>query len=224
LTGRSVARPAALVLSLALGCATATSPSVAPAAPPAPAGPPDTVARLLTGRFDSADQARSSPGFTAVQVVACRADVPSLGPRALLVEQTRMDAPDTPERQRVYVLEPAAPGDGGAVARVFDLAVPGSSVGACALAVPPRFSREELVERLGCTLVFRRDGTVWRAATGGRGCPGAGGGATYATTELVLDALGFRWWERGFDAGGVQRSGPASGPAVFVRRTPLAPP
>lgn len=181
------------------------------------------MVRLLTGRFDSADQARSSPGFAAIQVVACPADVPVLGPRVLYVEQARMESPDVPERQRVLVLEPGEPLESAAVSRVFELAVPGSSVGACGLAVRPRFTRDELVERVGCSMALRSDGTVWRGSTSGRGCPSTLGGATYVTSEVVLDTLGYRAWDRGFDASGAQRWG-ESGPYVFVRRTPLSPP
>ncbi|MGZ6139340.1 MAG: chromophore lyase CpcT/CpeT [Myxococcaceae bacterium] len=181
------------------------------------------MVRLLTGRFDSADQARSSPGFTAIQVVACPADVPALGPRVLYVEQTRMENPDAPERQRVLLLDPGEPVESVAISRVFELAVPGSSVGACGLAVRPRFTRDELVERVGCAMALRSDATVWRGSTSGRGCPSTRGGATYVTSEVVLDTLGYRSWDRGFDASGTQRWG-ESGPYMFVRRTPLSPP
>ncbi len=213
--------PASLLL-LALGCAGATAPSV-PSPGTASGGAADTVYRLLEGRFDSADQARSSPGYESLQIVACPADAPSLGPRVLYVEQARTGAPGSPARQRVLVIEPGEPLESAAVSRVFELAVPGSSIGACGLPVRPRFSREELVERVGCTVALHADGKVWRGATSGRGCPSTREGATYSTTEWVLDAFGFRSWERAFDAHGAQRGGPP-GPTVFVRRTPLPPP
>ena len=119
------------------------------------------MVRLLAGRFDSADQARSSPGFQAIQVVACPADVPALGPRVLYVEQARMDGLEAPTRQRVYVVDPGEPMESAAVIRVFELAVAGSSVGACGHAVRPRFTRDELVERVGCAMAVRSDGPVW---------------------------------------------------------------
>lgn len=198
------------------------TPAVAP--PPArPAGAADAAYRLLEGRFDSADQARSSPGFAAVQVVACHADVPALGPRVLYVEQARMDAPGAPVRQRVFVVEPSEPMESAAVSRVFELAVPGSSVGACGLPVRPRFTREELVERVGCTVSLHADGFVYRGGTTGRGCPTTQSGATYVTSDMVLDTVGFRSWERGYDPGGTRRWGEPV-PYVFVRRTPLPSP
>jgi hypothetical protein len=201
-----------------LGCATA--PSTPPASSVAAAGAADRTYRLLEGRFDSVDQARSSPGFIALQMSACPADVPALGPRVLYVEHAPVDAPDQPVRQRVYVFEPGDPMESVAVARVFELAVPGSSVGACKLPVRPRFTRDELVERVGCTLSLRPDGPVFRGSTTGRGCPTTLNGATYVTSELMLDTVGLRSRERGFDATGAQRWGNDAGPQIFVRRSP----
>jgi hypothetical protein len=192
---------------------------------PAPSGgAADRSYQLLAGRFDSADQARSTPGYPAIQLVTCPADVPSLGPRVLYVEQTRMDAVDRPERQRVYAIEPAEPAESAAVVRVFDLAVSGSSVGACGLSVRPRFTRDELVEREGCKVSLRADGPVYRGSTSGRSCPTTLEGATYVTSDVVLDTFGLRSRERGFDPSGAQRWGSESGPYVFVRRTPIPPP
>jgi hypothetical protein len=220
-TAHTVVRIGSLVV-IALGCAT-QAPSTHPSPGPAPSGAADKVYRLLAGRFDSADQARASPGFTALQISACPADVPSLGTRVLYVEQSPMEAPDTPDRQRVYVVDPGEPAESAAVLRVFELAVAGSSVGGCGLSVPPRFTRDELVERVGCTVPLRADGPVYRGSTSGRGCPTTLKGATYTTSDLVLDTVGFRSWERGYDPAGTRRSGD-SGPYVFVRRTPLPAP
>ncbi|MGZ6029075.1 MAG: CpcT/CpeT family chromophore lyase, partial [Myxococcaceae bacterium] len=94
MTATPVVRLASLLALVALGCATPSPASTAPPPEPAPAGAADAVVRLLAGRFDSADQARSSPGFAAIQVVTCLADVPALGPRVLYVEQGRMESPD----------------------------------------------------------------------------------------------------------------------------------
>jgi len=208
---------------LVLGCATSATTAVTPAVP-AIGGAADRSFHLLEGRFDSADQARSTPGYPPIQLVACPADVPSLGPRALYVEQARMDATDAPERQRVYVFEQGDPAESTAVARVFELAEPRSSVGACGRSVPPRFSRDELVERVGCTVSLRADGPVYRGATSGRSCPTTLKGATYVTSDVVLDTVGLRSWERGYDPSGAQKWGAESGPYVFVRRTPLPSP
>jgi hypothetical protein len=183
-------------------------------------GAADRGFHLLEGRFDSVDQARSTPGYPALQLVACPAEVPSLGTRVLYVEHARLDALDVPVRQRVYVLEPGEPLDSAAVARVFELENPRGAAGACGRSSPPRFGRDELIERLGCAVVLRADGGLFRGSTSGRGCPTDQGGATYATSEWMVDGLGLRSSETGFDAGGARKWGNAAGPVVFVRRSP----
>lgn len=205
---------------LALGCATSATISVVPA-PSAPGGAADRSYHLLEGRFDSADQARSTPGYSAIQLVACPAEVPSLGPRALYVEHARLEASDSePVRQRVYLLEPDEPLESAAVVRVFELENPRAAVGACARGRPPRFARDELIERVGCAIALRAEGDLLRGATSGRGCPTTQGGATYASSEWMVDGVGLRSWETGFDAAGTRKWGPEAGPVVFVRRSP----
>jgi hypothetical protein len=204
---------------LALGCATSVTGSVAPT-PTASGGAADRSYLLLEGRFDSADQARSTPGYPAIQMVACPAEVPSLGPRALYVEQARLDASDAPLRQRVYLLEPGEPLESAAVVRVFELENPGSAVGACARGRPPRFARDELIERVGCAVALRTEGGLLRGATSGRGCPTTQGGATYASSEWMVDGASLRSWETGFDAAGTRKWGNDAGPVLFVRRSP----
>ena len=212
-------KSAFVVAFLALGCATSST-SAGPSAARAPAGAADRSYQLLAGRFDSADQARSSPGYPALQMEACPADVPSLGPRVLYVEQTRVDGSDAPVRQRVYALEPGEPLDSVAVARIFELENPRAAVRACARGRPPRFDRDELVERVGCAVALHAEGALFRGTTTGRGCPTTQGDATYATSEWMIDAVGVRSRETGFDATGARRWGNDSGPVSFVRRSP----
>lgn len=203
---------------LALGCATPGATTGVAAA--VSGGAADRGFRLIEGRFDSADQARSTPGYPAFQLVACPAEAPSLGARVLYVEHARLDALDAPVRQRVYVLEAGEPLESAAVARVFELENPRGAAGACSRSSPPRFARDELIERVGCAVALRADGSLLRGTTTGRGCPTDQGGATYATSEWMVDGLGVRSSETGFDAAGTRKWGNAAGPVVFVRRSP----
>src|SRR5262249_36755580 len=122
--------------------------------------------------------------------------------------------------QRVYVLEAGEPADSAAVSRVFDLENPGAAVGACSQGQPPRFARDELIERVGCVVTLHAEGGVLRGTTTGRGCPTTQGGATYATRGMVVHAVSLRSGEHGSDATGAQRWGTNAGPYVFVRRSP----
>src|SRR5262249_56922735 len=71
-----------------------------------------------------------------------------------------------------------------------------------------------------CAVTLRADGGLFRGSTSGRGCPTDHGGATYATSEWMVDGLGLRSSETGFDSAGARKWGNAAGPVVFVRRSP----
>ena len=96
-------------------------------------------------------------------------------------------------------------------------------MGACTGNRPPRFARDELIERVGCAVALHAEGGLFRGGTTGRGCPTTQGEATYVTDEWMVDTVGVRSRETGFDATGARRWGNQSGPVVFVRRSPPPP-
>lgn len=211
-----------LFLSL-LGC---TTPGRVGSAVPAGGTSADATAadrafQFLNGRFDSADLARSSPGVSALEVTACAAEVSGLPPRALYVEEATLGTPEVPRRQRVFALEPGDSPGAPVLWRVFDLVSPESVTGACRGGGRPRFARDEVRERPGCAVSLRWDGNVFRGATSGRSCPSTIAGATWASQETMLDAMGFRLWERAFDASGQPVGKADVGTYVFVRRSPV---
>jgi hypothetical protein len=220
---RSASRAAPLCLSL-LACSTpgAAVVSEPPAAQPTIDGTPaDRALQFLTGRFDSADLARSAPGVSALEVTACTAEVSGLPPRALYVEETVLGATEAPRRQRVFVLEPGEPTGATVLWRTFDVVSLGAAAGACRGGGHPRFARDEVRERPGCAVSLHWDGNVFRGGTSGRSCPSTLAGATWASHETMLDAMGFRLWEKAFDANGQPVGKADVGTYVFVRRSPV---
>jgi hypothetical protein len=181
----------------------------------------DRAYQFLSGRFDSADLARSSPGVSALEVTACAAEVSGLPPRALYVEETVLGMPESPRRQRVFVLEPEESSGATVLWRTFDVVSPEGATGACRGGGHPRFARDEVRERPGCAVSLHWDGNVFRGATSGRSCPSTLAGATWASHETMLDAMGFRLWERAFDASGEPVGKADVGTYVFVRRSPV---
>jgi hypothetical protein len=217
---RAASLAAPLCVSL-LACST-SAPAVAPEAGPRVEGSAaDRAYQFLSGRFDSADLARSSPGVSALEVMACAADVAGLPPRALYVEETPLGTPDGPRRQRVVVLEPGDSEGAAVLWRTFDLVNPGGAVDGCRGGGHPRFARDEVRERPGCAMVLRWDGNVFRGATSGRSCPSTLAGATWARHETMVDAMGFRLWEQAFDVEGQPVGKADVGTYVFVRRSPV---
>jgi len=216
-----VATLAAPLCVSALACSSSAPTVVADSGPRVDGAAADRAYQFLAGRFDSADLARSSPGVSALEVTACAAEVEGLPARTLYVEETPLGTPDAPRRQRIFVLQPGE-GDGAEVVwRTFDLVSPGSAVGGCRGTGHPRLARDEVRERPGCAMALHWDGNVFRGATSGRSCPSTLAGATWARHETMLDAMGFRLWERAFDVEGQPVGKADVGTYIFVRRSPL---
>jgi hypothetical protein len=187
--------------------------------------------RLLTGRFDSADQASSDKAYFAISLRICKVTSSELGPRVLYVEQARMETLGKPYRQRLYVIERRD--ERTAVSQVLELTSPKDWVGACDEPSPRSVTKAESVERPGCAVILKRqadgsfvgstadlewNGSAFEKSNGGVRCASDLNGATYASSEVTLDEGGLLSWDRGFDDAGKQVWGATAGGYRFVRR------
>ena len=184
------------------------------------AAPPDqpsaAVAALLQGHFDSRDQAARNDEYREVALTV----VPVLAGREdghwLYVEQAMVDLPDKPYGQRVYRLHGGS--DGEVTAELHEIGEPERFVQGWRSGALETLTHDALRPLSGCTLLLRKVGDGWRGSTRGKDCASEREGAAYATAEVEIDAKGLRSWDRGFDATGKRRWGPARGPYVFVKR------
>lgn len=174
--------------------------------------------RYLTGRFDSVTQAKADLTYFEIQLQTCKVDAPALGAHVLYIEQARMDTLSAPYRQRLYVIEKKG---AGAVSRVFELVSPTKAKGLCKDPSKITFEPTMVTERAGCAVVVNWEADHFVGGTNGKDCPSDLSGATYATSEVTIDAAGMKSWDRGFDDAGVQKWGATKGAYVFERRTPL---
>lgn len=174
--------------------------------------------RYLTGRFDSVTQAKADLSYFEIQLQTCKVEAPALGAHVLYVEQARMDTLSAPYRQRLYVIEKKG---AGAVSRVFELVSPTKAKGLCKDPTRLTFDPTMVTERAGCAVVVNWETDHFVGGTNGKDCPSDLSGATYATSEVTIDAGGMKSWDRGFDDAGAQKWGATKGPYVFERRTPL---
>ncbi len=179
------------------------------------------LAQLLEGRFDTAAQAASDRRYFDVTLSICPVSIPSIAARALYVEQSIRGS--APYRQRLYVLGSGANPETTATSRVFEFNEPSSVVGLCDRGEAQTFAAEDVVEREGCTVTLQLSGERFTGRTDGRLCLSSLMGATYATTELTLDARTLESWDRGYDATGRQVWGATAGAYRFERRSALAP-
>jgi hypothetical protein len=179
------------------------------------ADPAAAVAAMLQGRFDNVGQAGSDVDQRTVQLTV----VPVLEGRDdghwLYVEQAMTLKPDKPYGQRVYRVHEGA--DGEVLAELFSIEKPHRFVQGWQGGKLAQLQHDALHPLAGCTLHLRAEGDSWRGGTEGKACESKRGGASYATTEVSIDAKGVRAWERGFDASGKEVWG-AKAPYVFTKR------
>lgn len=230
----------ALALVFGLGGCSSTEATAPRSDSPSDAGTVETssapsveaeLERLLTGRFDSVDQANADKSYFAISLRICKVTSSDLGPRVLYVEQARMETLGKPYRQRIYVIERRD--ERTAASQVLELASPKDWVGACDEPSVRSVTKAESVEKPGCTVVLRRqgdgsfvgstadlewNGSTFEKSSSGVRCGSDLNGATYASSEVTLDEAGLLSWDRGYDDAGKQVWGATAGGYRFVRR------
>lgn len=181
-----------------------------------------TLEEYLTGVFDSAAQAAEDPEYYDILLTMCPVELPELGERVLYVEQTLHDTPADPYRQRFYVLE-AGDGEGEAVSRIFEHARPRSLVGTCVEPEALEVDLDLVSELEGCEVILSWDAAAerWSGGTVEDRCGTDWNGASYATSEISLDAEVLVSWDRGWTAEGDYVWGATSGGYRFERRSGL---
>ncbi len=181
------------------------------------------LAGYLTGSFSSRAQSETDGEnyfdirLHAVPIWEWAPDGPWL-----YVEQAAASALDRPYRQRVYRLDTVEEyGETLYTSEVYTFDDPLRLAGAWKSTgmVDAELDPNELALRDGCTIYLTWDESraAFVGATRGSGCESTLGGASYATSEVVLFADRLETWDRGFDAEGVQAWGATEGPYVFDR-------
>lgn len=185
-------------------------------APATPADPLAHAASLMTGHFDSSEQARTQPGYMEI-LLSMQPLWAGRDPDVhwLYVEQAAAETPDKPYRQRVYRL---SMNDAGAVvSEVFLLTEPEAYIRGWETGALAALTQDTLQRRSGCEVYLRPVAAGFVGATRGQRCESSLRGARWASAEVELDDGGLRSWDRGFDAEGKQVWGAAAGPYVFRR-------
>lgn len=135
----------------------------------------------------------------------------------LYVEQATASALDKPYRQRVYKVYRRA-SDQALVSEIYTLPQPLRFAGAWKNPdLLKGLSPDSLIPRPGCEVVLRADSKGFSGSTGAQTCPSDLRGASYATSEVVLEKKRLVSWDRGYDAQGKQVWGSQKGGYVFEK-------
>lgn len=172
------------------------------------------LAKLMQGSFSSAEQAKSDSAFYSISLKI----IPIWSHRTdgiwMYVEQAMATNLDKPYRQRVYRLSRFS-------AQEFESAV-------YTLVNPLRFAgKPELLANLnpdslslreGCSVFLKAHSKYeFSGSTGAKTCPSDLRGASYASSEVVIDRKKMISWDRGYDAEGKQVWGAVKSGYVFKR-------
>jgi CpeT protein len=180
------------------------------------------VAAWLTGTFELKNPGSGgAPEAVRIVIVAVPKSRIANGALVLYREQAAAPKLDEPSQQRFYRLEE----EGNTVrVRAFDpkdpVLVRGKWRDPSALGL---YGANDMRERPGCAMLFKKSGDLWEGETPGTGCPSIVKSATTMTSVLILAQDGFTQWDRGFDEKGQQTWKSPEGGMRFLKRSMNAP-
>jgi hypothetical protein len=127
---------------------------------------------------------------------------------------------DKPYRQRVYHVY--LQDDTTVISHVYEMEKPLLFAGVWQQENPlSTLTPDSLKDRKGCSILLRKlNNTRYAGQTHERDCLSTRSGATYATSEVVLEEAQLVSWDRGWDADGKQVWGATGGGYRFVKREP----
>lgn len=174
---------------------------------------------MLEGEYSSADQAAADSTYLNISLIMKRIWNERTDGYWLYVEQALQSKKDKPYRQRVYQL--TQKGDNEFVSRIYQFNDPLNYAGAYKdTAKLNALTFDKLTTKEGCEVIMNKYGTSFEGGTKGKGCPSNLKGATYATSEIVIELNTLKSWDRGFDETDKQVWGAEKGPYLFKRLTP----
>ncbi|MCU0406978.1 MAG: chromophore lyase CpcT/CpeT [Ignavibacteriaceae bacterium] len=178
----------------------------------------EVLVDYMVGSFSSEEQAEKDSSFfnielEMVQLWKDRADGPWI-----YIEQAVAETKDKPYRQRVYQLRKR--NDGNIESIVYSIPNPLRFAGDYKKEFPLlRLTPDSLVLRAGCEVfLYRADDGYFEGGTVEKNCSSDLRGASYATSEVMIDKDKMITWDRGFDEIGNQVWGATKGGYIFKKK------
>jgi hypothetical protein len=178
----------------------------------------EVLVDYMVGSFFSKEQAENDSSYfnielEMVKIWKDRADGPWL-----YIEQAVAESKDKPYRQRVYQLRKR--NDGKIESLVYTIPDPLRFAGDYKNEFPLlRLTPDSLTLKEGCEVVlFQADEGYFEGSTVDRNCSSDLRGASYATSEVMIDKDKMISWDRGFDESGNQVWGATEGGYIFKKK------
>jgi len=178
----------------------------------------EALVEYMVGSFSSIEQAEKDSNYfnielEMVQLWKDRTDGPWL-----YVEQAVAESKDKPYRQRVYQLRKRS--DGKIESLVYTIPDPLRFAGDYKKEFPLlRLTPDSLILKEGCEVVlYQADNGYFEGSTVDKNCSSDLRGASYATSEVMIDKDKMISWDRGFDENGKQVWGATDGGYIFKKK------
>ena len=174
----------------------------------------------LMGHFDSSAQASAQPSYFSIQLLSCEVEATEIGDRVLYIEQAPVSNANEPYRQRLYYVESIIDENGEieVISNVYSVNNSNALIGLCDRDDRPSFTLNDVSLREGCAVHLNWIEDHFEGGTRGEGCSSTLGGASYATSEVYMNADTIRSWDRGFDRNDDQVWGATDGAYEFIRQ------
>ena len=178
----------------------------------------EALVEYMVGSFSSIEQAEKDSNYfnielEMVQLWKDRTDGPWL-----YIEQAVAESKDKPYRQRVYQLRKRS--DGKIESLVYTIPDPLRFAGDYKKEFPLlRLTPDSLILKEGCEVVlYQADNGYFEGGTVDKNCSSDLRGASYATSEVMIDKDKMISWDRGFDENGKQVWGATDGGYIFKKK------
>lgn len=178
----------------------------------------EILVEYMVGSFTSEEQAEKDSSYfnielEMVQIWKDRTDGPWI-----YIEQAVSETKDKPYRQRVYQIKQRS--DGKIESIVYSIPNPLRFAGDYEKEFPLlRINPDSLLIKEGCEVVlYRTDHGYFEGGTVDKNCASDLRGASYATSEVMIDKDKMITWDRGFDENGNQVWGATKGGYVFKKK------
>lgn len=175
------------------------------------------LSSYMIGSYSSIEQSKADTNFFDIHLQMVRIWEDRDDAIWLYVEQAASWALQKPYRQRVYKVTRSE--DDSFESTVFTFEKPLRFAGK--YTEPTAFdvlTPDSLEEREGCSIFLHKTESGYSGSTVKRNCVSNLRGATYATSEVIIESKVLNSWDRGFDADGKQVWGAETGPYIFKKK------
>ena len=172
----------------------------------------------MTGSFSTELQAKEDTAFFNISLHMARIWKERKDGFWLYVEQAVATSLSKPYRQRIYHVYQQD--DSTIISKVFELNSPLRFAGAWNKTDEFNpLSIDSLIDRKGCAIFLHKNKQGdYEGTTPGKECLSSRSGATYATSEVVIEKEKLVSWDRGWDAGDKQVWGSVKGGYRFIKK------